>query len=139
MKLTIEDNREAMRRYGHLKPARGWRKRRCGVRLRGTTRACTLEKGHTGAHVAHGVFNRVLAVWDEGVAGRAPEVRGTRAASALSRQDLGRGGLLEALKDLRARLVRQPGHFLEEIAFLVFFLAFVGFVLDWALRILGLR
>jgi hypothetical protein len=139
MRLTVEENREAIKRYGHIKPARGWGKRPCATKLRGTRRSCTLAKGHTGAHVAHGAFSRVVAVWDESPVTRSTEVRAKGSASALSRQDLGKDGLVQAVKDLAGRVVRHPEHFLEEAAFLVFFLAMVVFVIDWALRILGLR
>jgi hypothetical protein len=139
MRLTVEEHREAIRRYGHIRPARRG-KRRCAARLMGTRRSCTLEKEHSGAHVAHGAFGRVLAVWDGGSVPPTTEVRvrGSR-ASALSRQDLGKGGLIQALKDLGGRVVRHPGHFLEEAAFLIFFLAMVVFVIDWTLRMLGIR
>jgi hypothetical protein len=67
MKLTIKDNPEAIKRYGHIKPAPLWGSVRCAAKYPGSVRACTLERGHTGVHVAHGRFRRVVAVWDEGI------------------------------------------------------------------------
>lgn len=125
MRLTVEQNPESIKRYGHVKPARGTSK--CYVRCPGTTRTCSLEKGHRGPHVAHGLFRRVVAVWDVGadstpVAAPKLHIRrrprrpiGTRSTSPV--------GFVEALRDL----VRRAASSLEEIAWLTFFIAFVGF------------
>jgi hypothetical protein len=114
MRLTVEENREALRRYGHIRPAaRG--AARCSARCPGATRTCTQESGHRGPHVSHGRLRKVV------------------------RGDLRRTGFLAAVKGLLGRLVRRPQYSMEEVLLLVFALAMAGFVIDWALRILGLR
>ncbi len=65
MKLTIEADREAIQRYRHLARAPSG-VATCSARCPGTTRNCTLRRGHGGPHVSHGAFRRVLAVWDKG-------------------------------------------------------------------------
>lgn len=138
MKLTIEENREALRRYGHIRPAaRG--SERCSARCPGSTRTCTLESGHRGPHVSHGSFKRVVAVWDGPARARRTEIRQKQAVSAIARQDLRRTGFLVTLREFVARLARRPQYSMEEILLLVFALAMAGFVIDWALRILGIR
>ena len=64
MRLTREEHPEAIKRYGHIKRARGWRVRPCAAKCPGTTRTCTRGEGHRGPHVAHGAFRKVVAVWD---------------------------------------------------------------------------
>jgi hypothetical protein len=138
MRLTVEENREALRRYGHIRPAaRG--AARCSARCPGTTRTCTQELGHRGPHVSHGRLRKVVAVWDGPARGRHTEIRRKRAVAPTVRGDLRRTGFLAAVKGLLGRLVRRPQYSMEEVLLLVFALAMAGFVIDWALRILGLR
>ena len=135
MKLTREENREALKRYAHVKPAR-WGRRRCSTWLSGSSRSCTLGTGHSGPHVAHGTFNRILAVWDQGGASNVPEpVR--PGPSPTVRPPFRWSGPVEALRAFGGRVLRRPAHFIEEAVFLVFFAAMIGFVIDWALRIMG--
>jgi hypothetical protein len=99
-------------------------------------RACTLAKGHRGPHVAHSIFKKVVAVWDADPGAQAPGRRlrtsgGARAQiSAWAR---GRVGLPGALW---GHLVRGTSS-MEEIVFLIMFIAFVGFGIDWLLKIFG--
>lgn len=50
-----------------------------------------------------------------------------------------RRGPLEALTDFASRVARRPHHFMEQAFLLVLVIAMVGFVVDWALRIIGAR
>ena len=141
MRLTAEEHPEAIKRYAHVRPARGWRVRACGSRFDGTPLSCTRERGHRGPHVAHERFRRAVAVWDakapsdsSGLIRRSPSVdpartRGGRSPIGLPDRSV---GLLQALRE---RLSRAMGS-AEEIAFLIFFLAFVGFAVQWLLLIL---
>lgn len=88
--------------------------------------------------MAHAIFGRVLAVWDEVHAVPRPHVRDPKRVGP-ARSGSGRGGPVEALKALGSRVVRRPHQFMEEAFLLVLVLAMGGFVIDWALRILGAR
>lgn len=136
MRLTVEDNPETIKRYGHIKPARGRRTESCSTRCPGTARHCTLAKGHRGPHVAHGLFNKVVAVWDAGTGAQAAERTVTRTSQSRARSDLRTMrpvGVLEALWRLVVHTISSA----EEIALLIFFLAFVWFAIDWLRLILG--
>ena len=139
MKLTIEENRETIKRYGHIKPASRWGSVRCSAKCPGSSRTCTLEEGHRGPHVAHGKFNRVVAVWGEGVKVRKTEPKARRVAGSTPGNPFREGGIAAALGTFWNRLVRRLPFSIEEGFLLILALAMVGFALDWALRILGLR
>lgn len=132
MKLTIEDNPETIKRYAHFKPAPPWGAERCGARCPGTSRTCTLEKGHRGHHVAHGGFNRVVAVWDAGsdIRKRDPRAEATLASDV--KDVLRRGGLVALWQGIRNVV---PS--LETAVFLILFAMMVGFGIHWILMILG--
>lgn len=133
MKLTVENDRESLRRYAHIAPARG---RKCGEPFPGKPRSCTLAPGHSGPHVAHGSFRRVLAAWDSGgVAQSSPEARRNRAEARTqgglpTRRS---AGILLRLGRGALRILSSP----EELFLLILFVAFTGFAIDWTLRILG--
>ncbi len=133
MRLTVEEHPAAIRRYAHLKPAPGARISPCAVLCPGTRRTCTLEKGHRGPHAAHGLFNRVLAVWDSGARGaaaaRASQARarsGGAAKRPVGLPSRSPTGALEALRDISARIAASW----DLIAFLVLFAVFVKFAID---------
>jgi hypothetical protein len=136
VKLTLEEDRGISRWYGHIKAAPVWR-RRCGRRLAGTSRTCTREANHGGPHVAHGRLRKIVAVWDGGTPERRPKSieKRTRRTPGTGRS----AGPLDALKALGRRIRERPQQYMEEALLLVFVLAMAGFVLDWALRILGVR
>jgi hypothetical protein len=136
MKLTIEDNRDGIKRYRHIQPVARLGGPPCSVRCPGTQRTCTLKRGHSGPHVAHGVFRRVLAVWDAGATASGSGGKLKRVGVGFPRG--GQGKPLGALEALRHFIVRRVPS-LEEVVFLVLGLAMAGFAVDWALRILGLR
>jgi hypothetical protein len=141
MKLTVEDNRDAIKRYSHIRPSRRGSPR-CSTLCPGTRRSCTLERGHNGLHVAHGRFRKVVAVWDgpaRAVGAVEPERKAKGAGGAIVRRDLRDVGLAATLRAFWGRLVRRPQFSMEEFLLLVFALAMAGFVIDWALRIIGLR
>ena len=141
MKLTIEENRERIKRYSHIKPASRWGSVLCSAYCPGTSRSCTLKRGHAGPHVAHGAFRRVVAVWDKGIRpnplrgvakrGGAPQRKGTGAGT-------GGRGFITALDALRRRFLQRE-HSIEEVVFLVLAVGMAGFAIDWALRIMGLK
>ncbi len=134
MRLTREENPETIRRYGHIKPARGWRTTRCLRRCPGTTHTCTLVRGHRGPHVAHGLFSKVVAAWDSGSSPQGTrEVVTQHAKRPIGLRDGDSVGPLEAIKELVVRLASSA----EEIALLVFFIACVWFAIDWLRLILG--
>jgi len=137
MKFTIEDNPEAVRRYGHIKPA-SWGAARCSAGYPEAERSCTLERDHRGPHVSHGRFRKVLAVWDAGVQVQPAGGKVKVAAKPPSRIRPWDGGVVAALVSLARRVVKNAPP-MEATLFLIFFLGMVVFVLDWTLRILGLR
>lgn len=103
-------------------------------------RRCTREAGHAGPHVAHGLLGRVAEVWDGAREVPAVTKRDRRAARPTRSRDEPTGlrvdrppGPLDTLWKRVARLISSP----EELAFLVFFLAFVGFAAYWFFLILG--
>lgn len=146
MRLTREENREALKRYRHLKPARR-RAERCGRRLEQSKRTCTLAKGHRGPHAAHGLFGRVLAVWGSGDGSAGPP-GGGRSSTRAGRGSTGPGRRVAPRRPVGLRS-RDPGGVLdrvksavvwigvhaEEVLLLAFFAAFVWFAIDWLLII----
>ncbi|MGW8267218.1 MAG: hypothetical protein ACWGSQ_12705 [Longimicrobiales bacterium] len=138
MKLTVEENPETIKRYGHLRPAPRWGAERCSARCPGTSRNCTLEAGHRGHHVAHGLFRRVVAVWDSGGQAEKAHRKGKRPGAAVVKPGVRAGGAAVALRAFWGRIRRSPPS-LEGVFLFVLAVSMVGFALDWALRILGLR
>jgi len=124
MKLTISENRDAIRRYAHVRPVSRFAGDPCGVRCPGTWHRCSLKKGHTGIHVAHGLLRRVVAVWDEDA----------RATAVVTRR--GPPGALERWAALGQRLI--PGPEKIEAAFLLAFgLGMTYFCIEWVIRIIA--
>jgi hypothetical protein len=136
MKLTVQKNREAIRRYGHIKPASRLAASRCSAHCPGTKRTCTLERGHRGPHVSHGLFRKVVAVWDAGTRTHEPEQKVKRAVTSVSRDASWDQGPVASLATFVRRIVRRAPP-MEETLFIVFFVAMVGFFIDWALRIIA--
>lgn len=138
MRLTIEENPEAIQRYRHMKPARARGTPPCSARCPGTTRTCTLGRGHTGPHIAHGWFRRVLAVWEKDVKEHKSAERARRTVVSVQKRPSQKdtGSLLVQLGALRD-LVRRRSHILEEAVFLTLAVAFVGFAIRWLLMIFG--
>lgn len=138
MKLTVEEDRERIKRYAHIRPAPRWGAAQCSVRCPGTQRSCTLRKAHSGLHVAHSRFGKVVAVWDLRASALKPDERKRRAPRGSLTTRSRENGALAGLKALRRLVVRRfPS--IEEVVFLGLALAMVGFAIDWALRILGLK
>ena len=141
MRLTLEEHREAIKRYGHVRPARGGRTKRCSARCPGTSHACTQAKGHRGPHVAHGSFKKVVAVWDSGtgvkVTRATPRPRSAgevaKSGSPIGLQARRPVGILDAVW---RRIIRATDS-VEEIALFIMLLAFVWFAIDWLLLILA--
>ena len=136
MRLTIESDPQTIRRYDHVRPARGWRVERCGVVCTGVDRACTRELGHTGPHVAHGRLGKVNAVWEADSATRArPEAR-ARVVEAARQGGLPSQRSGSALRAV-GRWFTDRVSSVEDVAMLILMLAFFGFAVDWFLRMLG--
>lgn len=143
MRLTTEEHPEAVKRYAHMAPARGWRARSCAMRLAGSSRVCSREPGHRGLHVAHGLFTKVVAVWDADTGARASEGVPRRSEGPGPPRELRKrtplglrtrpAGILELLRECLVRVVASA----EELVFLVLFFAFVGFAVYWFRLILG--
>lgn len=136
MRLTLEEDREAIKRYAHIRPAPVWTRTLCGAKCPGTARNCTLAPGHRGPHVAHGALRRVLAVWNERsdvvtVAKRPNTAMGPRA-----HREVWTGSLVGFLGATVERLFRALSS-VEEAAMLILLLGFLWFAADWFLRILG--
>ena len=141
MRLVIEEHREAIKRYSHIRPTRGWRVKPCAARCPGTSHACSQAKDHRGPHVAHGFPSKVVAVWDAGTG-----VKVTREAT--SQQSGGRvsksgppiglqsrrpTGMLDAVW----KQVVRAASSVEQIALFIMLLAFVWFAIEWLLLILA--
>jgi hypothetical protein len=136
MRFTIEENRDAIKRYRHIKPAPRWGVVHCSARCPGTLRTCSLERGHTGLHVAHGLFRRVLAVWDRGTKTPTASEKSKRPGRTVARVGSGKMGVVEFFQGIRGQIMRREQS-VEEILLLVFAVSMVGFVIDWAARIIG--
>ncbi len=66
MILTRKENPTEIKKYEHIKPAPTFGGLRCIARFPRAGRVtCTLAKGHAGPHVAHAIFKKVRAVWDD--------------------------------------------------------------------------
>lgn len=63
--ITRDENPEEIKKYEHIKSAPVFGPLRCFVIFPGKTFTCTLSQGHSGPHVAHTLFGKVVAVWDE--------------------------------------------------------------------------
>ncbi|MGD8361986.1 MAG: hypothetical protein PVJ04_11220 [Gemmatimonadota bacterium] len=143
MKLTVEENPETIKRWGHIRPAPIWGAGRCSDKCPGSTRRCTLVRDHRGPHVAHGVFNRVMAVWDVGVKDRGSDARraigkarrtaGTNVRSAPRDQ-----GVKSSLGRFWRRISRLAPS-MEGVLLIILCLGMALFAIDTALRILGWR
>jgi len=64
--LTRNENPEEIKKYSHIKPA-PLSIPHCfePFPLPGTRMTCSLEPFHTGPHIAHGLFKKVYAVWED--------------------------------------------------------------------------
>jgi hypothetical protein len=134
MRLTLETDPESVKRYRHVKPARGFGVRTCGVKLTGTARACTRARHHRGPHVAHGSLGKVLAVWDADTAAVSrPRARPTAGGARELREAEEPAGPLDLLRKVFARIDLS----VEAVAFIILFIALVAFVIDWLLMIVG--
>jgi len=143
MRLTIEKDRERIKRYGHMRPAPAWGAGRCSALCPGTSRACTLEQGHRGPHVAHGLFRRVVAVWDAGIKSPTTRARGSageakKVPSVVVRRERRDGGLVASIRGLRGRISRRAPS-MEGVFLVILGLGMVWFAVEAALRILGWR
>jgi len=141
MKLTLEENPETIKRYGHLRPAPPWGSVRCSAKCPGTTRTCTREKGHRGPHAAHGSFRKVLAVWDSSAEGRSLEpARSARKLRGPRRREVpkapGDEGFLASVKAVW-KAIRRITPSMEEILLIALGLTMAWFAVDTALRIMG--
>lgn len=136
MKLTVEENRETIKRYGHIRPAPRWGSVRCFARCPGSSRTCTLEVDHNGPHVAHGIFRQVVAVWDANRKVRRSEAERQTVVGPTAPKGLKREPSVAAVDGFWRRVVRKAPS-LEQGFLLVLFVAMVGFVIDWTLRMLG--
>lgn len=136
MRLTLEEDREAIKRYAHIRPAPVWTRTLCGARCPGTTRNCTLKPGHRGPHVAHGAFRRVLAVWNVrselGTVAKRPK----KDVAKRAHREVWTGSVVGILGATLKR-VFQAFSSVEEAAMLILLLGFLWFAADWFLRILG--
>lgn len=140
MRLTVEEHRESLKRFGHVKSARRGAPA-CSVRCPGSTRCCTRERGHSGPHITRGFLNRLLAAWDSGAAAE-PSTQGKqdmRPSHAVHRPKKRPIGLplrrpLGVLGTIRTFLAHATGS-MEEIVWLLFALAFVGFAVGAVLLI----
>ena len=136
MKLTIEDNPEAIKRYRHIKPAPHGGASVCSARCPGSARTCTLKRGHSGPHVTHGTFRKILAVWDKGLDDRKSDETARQARSSLARRNPREEGFLSSIKST-VQLFIPRFHSVEDVALLILALGFIWFAIEWALRIMG--
>ena len=144
MKFTVEENREAIKRYRHIKPGNGRKTRLCSTTCPGTARTCSRTKGHRGPHVAFGFWRNVVAVWDSGTGAQASAESLSRISTSkegrVQRTERPVGlrtktpvGLLESVKDF----ILGAFSSVEEIAFIILFIAFLKFSFDWIMLIMG--
>lgn len=137
MRLTIENDPERIKRFSHIKPAPMLGSVLCDAKCPGTVRACTLQRGHSGPHVAHGTFRRVVAVWDAGIKERTVQKKARRPAKIPASVGMPGGSPLPELVSYLGRIMKRTS--VEEVVFLILAISMVAFAVDWALRILGVR
>jgi len=70
MRMTRDTDPHEIEKYAGVKPAPIFGPVRCFAKFPARRYTCTLAKGHSGAHVAHGWFKKVMAVWDDDTCGR---------------------------------------------------------------------
>lgn len=133
MKLTRKKDPEAIKRYDHLPRAHFWRAR-CSHRCPGAAPTCTLETGHRGPHAAHAFLGNVVAVWDEGTEIALSRQQARSPPRVRRRTDFDDGWAVAKLKHIKSGLSPSSP---EDLALLVFFLAFVVFAIRWALLIMA--
>ncbi len=134
MKLILKENPDAIRRYAHIKPAPLLGARACGSPCPGTRYTCTLAKGHSGVHVAHGRFRKVVAVWDRHAQIQEPKriTKAGQEAAALKKAK--KESLPARIKGIWGRLV-PSSHLIEAVVLVVFFLGMVAWAVDIAIQI----
>lgn len=137
MRLTIEDNPERLKRYSHVKPASRKDGVPCSAQCPGSTRTCTLKRGHAGPHVAHkGVIKKVVAVWDKGL--KLQDVDEVAIQRMVAQAKPASGRWRSLWKTIRGKHLPTP-QTVEAVIFLLLALSMVGFAIDWALRIAGVK
>lgn len=134
MRLTVEEDPETIKRYGHVKPGRAWGGGLCSVQCPGTVRTCTLEKRHRGPHVAHGRFKKVVAVWDAGREVRRSAGSVRPSAAPRTPREVWTGGVGGPLQALWSRIVALTPS-VGDIALLLLLVGFVVFSIQWFLLI----
>jgi len=137
MKFTIEENREELNRYRHIRPATLLGSVPCSARCPGTLRTCTQKKGHTGPHVAHGMFRRVVAVWYQGIEAQQSKEKVKRAVGGIARNVSRDRGLVVALKAFWSQVIRRPRD-MDEVLLFIFGISMAGFAIHWILLAFGL-
>ena len=132
MRLTLQSNRESLKRYSHVKPARGGLDH-CTRICPGTSRRCGREMGHHGPHVAFGLVRKVVAVWDGSFDAptRPPSLPDRRPRPRAIRRRTTERSLLGTVCDF----LTAPFSSVEELAWALFFLVFVGFAVGGFLLI----
>ncbi|MGD8322627.1 MAG: hypothetical protein PVJ02_19405 [Gemmatimonadota bacterium] len=136
MRLTARDDPAGVKRYSHVRRARGWRVDPCSAPCPGTGYRCTREKDHRGPHVAHGWLGKVTAVWDGGGELRSSTERMRRALEASRHGQVRR----EKPEGSLAVVFSHIGRFLssvDHVAFLILLLAFIGFAIQWFMMVRG--
>lgn len=134
MRLTIEENPEAIKRFAHIKPGPKRGGPVCAAQCPGTIRTCTLVRGHAGIHVSHGRFGKILAVWDKKTKAQMP-VRSTQRRLKPPGPGSSRTvGFWDTLNRIRKQilwreLILEEGFFLVLALFIVVY--FLGAILGW--------
>ena len=136
MKLTLKENPDAIGRYAHIKPAPLLGAQACSAACPGTNHTCTLAKGHTGVHVAHGRFRKVVAVWDRHAQVQEPKRLTKAGQEAAAIRKAKKESLPNRIKGIWGRLV-PSSHVIEATVLVVFFLGMVWWAIDLAIKIFG--
>lgn len=134
MKLTLKENPDAIRRYSHIKPSPLLGAQACGAGCPGTKHSCTLAKGHSGLHVAHGRFRRVVAVWDRHAQIQEPKRITKAGQEAAAIRKAKKESLPTRIRKIWGRLV-PSSHLIEAAVLTVFFLGMVWWAVDLAIKI----
>ena len=135
MRLTAKENPETIKRYEHIRPARGWRTVICSVKCPGTPHTCTLTRAHRGPHVAHGTFRKVVAVWHEDTADQAFRGAVRQASKARARRGFQSTAPIRILRSL-GHVVRTISS-VEDIAMVLLLLGALGFAIQVFILMLG--
>lgn len=113
----------------------------CSIRRRGTRHTCSLPRNHDGPHISRGLFGRTVAEWESSATAAGPSVRRGQVRKGRN-AGLGNTRPTELRTSNPANVFTVPWSRLvgatppiDQLVFLIFLIAFIGFAIQWALAL----